>query len=291
MSTSHDRRNGRRNDSGSTSGSTSGSGSGAAEAPARSAIVTGSESGIGRAAAVTLAEQGHDIGVTWYGDEAGARRTADEVRGHGRRAVIRHLDLTELPEAARRVDELADELGRLDVLVNAAGVNRLAPCTEMTYEDFRHVLSVDLEGPFLTSQRAARRMIGQGEGGRIVNVTSVHEHTPLPGATAYNAAKHGLGGLTKSMALELARHGITVNSVAPGFIATPMTGLTDADVHTISRPALPIARPGDAREVAALIAWLASDAAAYTTGQSFPVDGGFTIANPQFTTVNLGAGA
>jgi NAD(P)-dependent dehydrogenase (short-subunit alcohol dehydrogenase family) len=227
--------------------------------------------------------------VTWFADEANAQRTAEEVRGHGRRAEVRHLDLTRLPGAEGVVDEFADAFGRLDVLVNAAGDNRAAPFTEIAFEDFRHVMRVDLEGPFLLSQRAARRMIGQGDGGRIVNVTSVHEHTPLPSSAAYNTAKHGLGGLTKSMALELAEHGITVNAVAPGLIATRMSGLEGADVHTLHRPALPVPRPGDPREVASLIAWLVSDSAAYTTGQSYPVDGGFLIANPQFTTSNFGA--
>ncbi|QPP05506.1 SDR family oxidoreductase [Streptomyces bathyalis] len=266
------------------------SGPGASGTPgSRAAVVTGSESGIGRATAVALARDGFDIGVTWFVDEADAQRTAEEVRSRGRRAEVRHLDLTRLPGPEAVIDEFADAFGTLDVLVNAAGDNRSAPFTEMTFEDFRHVMQVDLEGPFLLSQRAARRMIGQGGGGRIINVTSVHEHTPLPSATAYNTAKHGLGGLTKSMALELAGHGITVNAVAPGLIATRMSGLEGADVRTVHRPALPVARPGDPREVASLIAWLASDAAAYTTGQSYPVDGGFLIANPQFTTSNFGA--
>jgi NAD(P)-dependent dehydrogenase (short-subunit alcohol dehydrogenase family) len=253
------------------------------------AVVTGSESGIGRATAIALARDGFDIGVTWFADESDARRTAEDVRGHGRCAQVRHLDLTRLPGPEAVIDEFADAFGRLDVLVNAAGVNRAAPFTEIAFDDFRHVMRVDLEGPFLLSQRAARRLIGQGHGGRIVNVTSVHEHSPLPSSAAYNTAKHGLGGLTKSMAVELAAHGITVNAVAPGLIATRMSGLEDADVHTLHRPALPVARPGDAREVAALIAWLASDAASYTTGQSYPVDGGFLIANAQFTTRNFGA--
>lgn len=253
------------------------------------AVVTGSESGIGRATALELAGRGYDIGVTWYADEQGAQDTAERVRGLGQRSEVRALDLGRLPEGAGTVDELAAALGRLDVLVNAAGVNRMAPFTETDFADFRHVLAVDLEGPFLAAQYAARRMIEQGDGGRIVNVTSVHEHTPLPRSSAYNAAKHGLGGLTKTMAVELAEHGITVNSVAPGHIATPMTGLADADVHQVHRGALPVARPGDPREVASLIGWLASDAAAYTTGASFPVDGGFLVANPQVTTVDLGA--
>ncbi|NLU73107.1 SDR family oxidoreductase [Streptomyces sp. HNM0575] len=260
------------------------------DAPAtRAAVVTGSESGIGRATAVALARDGFDVGVTWFVDEAQGRRTAELVREHGRRAEVQHLDLTRLPGPATVIDRFADAFGRLDVLVNAAGDNRASPFIETSYEDFRHVLRVDLEGPFLLGQRAARRMIAQGGGGRIVNVTSVHEHTPLPSSASYNTAKHGLGGLTKTMALELAEYGITVNAVAPGLIATRMSGLEGADVHSLQRPALPVGRPGDPREVASLIAWLASDAAGYTTGQSYPVDGGFLIANPQFTTRNFGA--
>lgn len=253
------------------------------------AVVTGSESGIGRATAEALARDGFDVGVTWFADEADAQATAEQVRGHGRRAEVRRLDLSSLPGPETLIDEFADALGRLDVLVNAAGTNRAAPFTEVGFEDFRHVLQVNLEGPLLLSQRAAQRMIQQGEGGRIINVTSVHEHTPLPLSTSYNTAKHGLGGLTKSMAVELAKHGITVNAVAPGLIATRMSGLEDEDVHTLHRPALPVPRPGDPREVASLIAWLASDAASYTTGQSYPVDGGFLVANAQFTTENFGA--
>jgi NAD(P)-dependent dehydrogenase (short-subunit alcohol dehydrogenase family) len=250
--------------------------------PRKVAIVTGSQSGIGRATAVALAKDGFDLGITWYSDRAAGDATADEVRSCGARAEVCYLDLSELPAAADVADELAETLGRVDVLVNDAGLNRPSPFLAATWEDWRYVMSVNLEGPFLLAQRAARRMIAQDDGGRIINITSVHEHTPLPHSAAYVSSKHGLGGLTKSMALDLAGHDITVNAVAPGLIATPMSNLTDVDVHTISRPRIPIARPGDAREVASLVAWLASDAAAYTTGQSFVMDGGFLLANPQF---------
>jgi NAD(P)-dependent dehydrogenase (short-subunit alcohol dehydrogenase family) len=120
-------------------------------------------------------------------------------------------------------------------------------------------------------------MIAQGRGGRIVNVTSVHEHVPLPESAAHVAAKHGLGGLTKQMAYELAPHGVTVNAVAPGEVATPMTGKEDADVEQESRERIPLGRPGDAREVASLVCWLASPGAAYATGHSFVIDGGLLL--------------
>jgi NAD(P)-dependent dehydrogenase (short-subunit alcohol dehydrogenase family) len=241
------------------------------------AIVTGSDSGIGKATAVALALEGYDVGITWHEDEEGARETVSEVESHGRRAALRRLDLARLPDAAGVIDELADELGGVDVLVNNAGTSRQAPFLELSYEDWLHTLDVDLNGAFLCGQQAARRMVEQGRGGRIVNVTSVHEHVPLPESAAYVTAKHGLGGLTKQMAFELAEHGITVNAVAPGEIATPMTGNEDVDPRTIERDSVPAGRPGDAREIASLIVWLCSEGAAYATGASFVVDGGLLL--------------
>src|SRR4051794_15528915 len=241
------------------------------------AIVTGSDSGIGKATAVALARDGYDIGVTWHEDEAGAQATADEVRGTGRRAEVRRLDLSDAANGPRVVDELAEALGGLDVLVNNSGTGTETPVLELELETWRHVLEVDLTGAFLCGQAAARRMVAAGGGGRIVNVTSVHEHIPLPGAAPYCAAKGGLGLLTKVMALELATHGITVNSVAPGEIATPMTGQEDEDPHENERPGIPARRPGDAREIGAVIAFLCSPEASYATGSSFVIDGGMLL--------------
>jgi NAD(P)-dependent dehydrogenase (short-subunit alcohol dehydrogenase family) len=241
---------------------------------ARVAIVTGSDSGIGEATAVRLARDGFDVGITWHTDERGAEECAAKVRDAGRRADVRRLDLTRLPEAADVVDELADILGGPDALVNNAGRGDTAPFLELTWDDWRRTLSVDLDGAFVCAQRAARRLVAGGHGGRIVNVTSVHEHVPLPESAAYCAAKGGLGLLTKSMALELAEHGILVNAVAPGEIATEMTGNEDVDPHTLDRPGVPLGRPGDANEVAALVAWLCSDESSYVTGASFVIDGG-----------------
>jgi hypothetical protein len=241
------------------------------------AIVTGADSGIGKATAVALARDGFDVGITWHTDEDGANGTAQEVRALGRTAELRQIDLSKLPKAAETIDELIDALGGVDVLVNNAGMSNSAPFLELSWEDWRETLSVDLDGPFLCAQRAARRMVEQGRGGRIVNVTSVHEHVPLQESSAYTSAKHGLGGLTKQMALELAEHGITVNAVAPGEIATPMTGNEDVDPTTIDRPGIPLGRPGSAHEIASIVSWLASPGASYATGHSFVVDGGLLL--------------
>lgn len=241
------------------------------------AIVTASDSGIGKASAVLLAQRGFDVGITWHSDEAGAQGTATEVSAAGRRAAVRQLDLTQLPDAAGVVDQLADELGGVDVFVNNAGTGSSAPFLELDWSAWREVLSVDLDGAFCCAQRAARRMVAQGGGGRIINVTSVHEHVPLRDAAAYCAAKGGLGQLTKVMALELAAHGILVNSLAPGQIATPMTGMEDQDPQAIQRPAIPLKRPGHAREMAEVVAFLASSGASYITGASLVADGGLLL--------------
>ncbi|MDP9071068.1 MAG: SDR family oxidoreductase [Actinomycetota bacterium] len=241
------------------------------------AVVTGASSGIGKATAVAFAEAGYDVGITWYDDEAGAGATAEEVSATGRRAETRPMDLTVLPGAADVVDHLAGALGGLDVLVNNAGTGASAPFLDQDFAEWRRVLGVDLDGAFLCAQRAARHMVRSGTLGRIVNVTSVHEHVPLKGFSAYGAAKGGLGLLTKVMALELAAHGIRVNAVAPGAVATPMSGQADVDPATLERPGIPLGRPGHAREVAEAIVFLASPGAGYVTGTSLVVDGGLLL--------------
>ncbi len=247
----------------------------------RRAIVTGSDSGIGRATAVAVAKAGMDVGITWHSDSSGADLTAAEVESHGRRASIAQMDTSNIDGCAEVVNSLAQQLGGLDVFVNNSGTGENTPLLELTLEQWRHTLAVDLDGAFVCLQQAARLMVAAGNGGRIVAVTSVHEHQPRVGSSAYDAAKHGLGGLIKTMALELGEYNITANAVAPGEIATPMTSQTDEDPHAQHRPGIPLGRPGDAREIAAVIAFLASAEASYVTGASWAVDGGMLQMGPQ----------
>ncbi len=245
------------------------------------AIVTGSDSGIGRATAVALAAAGLDVGITWHSDKDGAEQTASEVREQGRKAAVRHLDTTKLPGCGDVIDALADELGGVDVFVNNSGTGDGKKFLDLDFATWCNTLDTNLNGAFVCIQRAAGRMVRAGHGGRIIAVTSVHETQPRVGASAYDASKHGLGGLIKTIALELGEYGITANSVAPGEIATPMTGQAGEDPHGVDRPGVPLGRPGDAREIAAVIAFLASPAASYVNGASWAVDGGMLQMGPQ----------
>jgi NAD(P)-dependent dehydrogenase (short-subunit alcohol dehydrogenase family) len=239
------------------------------------AIVTGGNSGIGRATAVALAAAGFDVGFTWHAEEERAESAAEEIRSHGRRAELAQVDLHDGEAGARVVGDLADALGSVECFVSNAGYGTSKPVLETTAEEWRGVLEVDLTAAFLCFQEAARRMVRQGGGGRVVFVTSVHEHIPLHGNAPYTASKHGLGGLVKVAALELAEHGVLVNAVAPGQIATRMTG--QEDQRPDPSDGIPLGRAGYAREIAATVAFLASEGASYLTGESIVVDGGLHL--------------
>ncbi|MEE6294625.1 SDR family oxidoreductase [Georgenia wangjunii] len=249
----------------------------------RRIIITGSDSGIGRATAVALAAPGRHVGITWHTDEEGAERTAEEVRAAGAEAYVRHLDLTDPETGGAVVDALAGAMGGLDTLVLNSGTGTSTLLLDLDFATWREVVSVDLDGAFSCLQAGARHMVEAARGGRIVAITSVHEHAPKIGAAPYCAAKGGLGLLVRVAALELAEHGITVNAVAPGLIATPMTGMTDESVLAggeKATPGIPVGRPGDAREIAAVVRFLCSPEASYVNGASWPVDGGMLQMGP-----------
>lgn len=241
----------------------------------RLAIITGADSGMGKATAELLATEGFDVGITYHSDKDGAEGTKAAIERRGQRCFVARQH-QEAADTGDVVDELAEQLGGLGVLVNNAGTGHSDKVLDLSYDRWRQVLSTDLDGPFLCAQRAAQRMVDGGQGGRIINVTSVHEHVPRVGAAAYCTAKAGLGMLTKVMALELGEHGILVTSVAPGEIATAMTGKDESEAYGEERPGNPLGRPGHVNEVASVVAFLASPRSSYVTGASFTVDGGLT---------------
>jgi NAD(P)-dependent dehydrogenase (short-subunit alcohol dehydrogenase family) len=242
------------------------------------AVVTGGSSGIGAAAAVRLARDGFDVGLTYKSAGDGARRVAAEVERAGGRAELARLVLDGEPAAVgRALAKLLDRFERVDVLVNNAAVNRRSAALEETPAAWARTLRVNLTGPWLCGRAVAERMIAGRRGGRIVNVTSVLATAPLAGGGAYCASKAGLAMLTRVMALEWAAHGIAVNAVAPGHVATPMTFDQPVDARRVARPAIPAGRPATPEEIAGAIAYLASPDAAYATGSSLLVDGGLLL--------------
>jgi hypothetical protein len=248
----------------------------------RAAIITGAESGIGRAIALELAASGLDIGVTYHRDIRNGQEVADEVhRRHGVRSAKRSLNLAQPTLAAEQIQLLASDLGvPLWAFINCAGIGIDSSFLSTSLEEWRQIMTVNLDGAFTCMQTAAQIMVQQGQGGRIVAVTSIHASQPLVGGAAYCASKAGLELLVRTAALELARHRITVNAVAPGLIATAMTGMEGADLHQLEYPGIPLRRPGDPREVASLVGFLVSEQASYITGTSMAVDGGMPNMGP-----------
>ncbi len=235
----------------------------------RVALVTGANTGIGRAIAQRLQRDGHAMAFHTRDDKAESRERFEEIAGGGEAQWVVG-DLAADDVGKRLVSETVEAFGRIDVLVNNAGTTLAKPALEFGPEDFDRLFAVDVRGAFLLSIAAAREM-KDGGGGVIVNITSVHEFIPRPGFALYAPAKAALGMLTRSLALELAEHKIRVVAVAPGAIATERNKEADALSDEI-----PLGRPGQPEEVAALVSYLVSDEASYVTGTSMLLDGGMS---------------
>ena len=239
------------------------------------ALVTGSAQGIGQAIAVRLAQEGADIVIDDRKAD-GAQETLKQVEATGRKGFVVQGDLGNLADDRRMVTEGVAHFGKIDILVNNAGVEKGAPFWEVTEQDYDFVLDINLKGTFFATQAFVRHLMDTKRPGRVINISSVHEELPFPHFAPYCASKGGLRMLMRDLAMELGPSGITVNNVAPGAIATPI------NKNLLNNPTelkallnnIPLGRMGTPEEVAALVAFLASDEAAYVTGSTYVVDGG-----------------
>jgi NAD(P)-dependent dehydrogenase (short-subunit alcohol dehydrogenase family) len=249
-----------------------------ADAAAPVAIITGASNGIGKATALTFAERGYDIGFTFRSDQQSARRVAEDIANRSRRCAFTQLDLADPAKAEPALAQLSSELGRIDVLVNNAAIDHRGTLLDDELAAWEQVITVDLLGAIAMARAAARTMVAQGQGGAIINVTSLLDQQPVSAGGAYCASKAGLALATQVMALELAPHDIRVNAVAPGHTATPQNfGPEQVDPRAGVYPEIPAGRPATAREIATTIAYLASADASYVTGARVLVDGGLTL--------------
>ena len=239
-------------------------------------LVTGGGSGIGRAVCLAFAREGADVGVADVSLE-GAETTAQEVRKSGGKATALRVDVTDPDSVQATVNQAVAALGRVDVLVNSAGVREIVPFLQLPFAEWQRVIATNLTGTFLCSQAVARHLVAQGRGGKIVNLASVAGLMAVPNRAAYVSSKHAVVGLTKEMAMELADKNIQVNAVAPGVVRTSMTEsyFDKAEIVEGLKRAHPAGRWAQPEEIANLVLFLASPEADFITGATFPIDGGF----------------
>jgi glucose 1-dehydrogenase len=246
------------------------------------AIVTGGNSGIGKAIVLSLAEQGANIVIDYVAHPEATEELEKQVAFLGDRAVGVDANVSKIEDLQMLVDSAVTAFGRVDIMVNNAGVETRTSVLDTTEDQFDFVMNVNLKSAFFGTQIAARQMIAQGDGGRIINISSVHEDWPMPGNTAYCLSKGGMRMLTRTAGVELAPHNITVVGVGPGAVDTPINKVTEEDPAAMRRldDAIPLGRMAKPEEIGSVVAFLAGDGSSYVTATTFFADGGLIQSSP-----------
>lgn len=242
------------------------------------AIVTGSSSGIGEAVAKAFAREGAAVVIDYHGNPQKAQNVVESIEAEGGRAVAVGADVSKETEAQKLVDTAVSEFGAVDILVNNAGIEHKMPFLETPLDVWQRVIDTNLTGTWICSQLAARQMASRKGGGRIINISSVHEDITMPSNAPYCASKGGIKMLMRTIAVELAPLNVTVNNVCPGAIDTPIQNQLKKNEQKVEEllSEIPLHRMGSPEEVAGLCVFLASDEGAYVTGASYIIDGGMT---------------
>jgi glucose 1-dehydrogenase len=246
------------------------------------AIVTGGNSGIGLSVVIELAKQGANIVIDYVSHPEATEALERQVAALGDQAIGVKADVSKVTELQGLIDAAVKNFGRLDIMVNNAGIETRTSVLDTTEEQYEKVLAINLKSAFFGTQLAARQMIKQGEGGRIINITSVHEDWPMPGNTAYCLSKGGMRMLTRTAGVELAPHNILVVGVGPGAVATPINLSTMKDPALMKKlnSAIPLGRMARPEEIGSVVAFLAGEAASYVTATTIFADGGIMQSSP-----------
>jgi glucose 1-dehydrogenase len=248
----------------------------------KSAIVTGGNSGIGKAVVLSLAEAGANVVIDYVSHPEATEELERQVAALGDKAIGVEADVSKVADLQKLVDAAVKAFGRVDIMVNNAGVETRTSVLDTTEKQYEFVMDVNLKSAFFGTQLAAKQMIAQGGGGRIINITSVHEDWPMPGNTPYCLSKGGMRMLTRTAGVELAPHGITVTGVGPGAVDTPINVGTKSDPDKLRTldAAIPLGRMAKPEEIGAVVAFLASHGSSYVTATTFFADGGIMQGSP-----------